>query len=56
MFLARFVASQRAGLKPKSGVKAQSRTENDAGFPFHLGTTPKKVIQGEIQTNKLRLG
>lgn len=32
MFLARFVASQRAGLKPKSGVKAQSRTENDAGF------------------------
>lgn len=33
MFLARFVASQRAGLKPKSGVKAQSRTENDAGFP-----------------------
>lgn len=32
MFLARFVASQRAGLKPKSGVKAQSRTESDAGF------------------------
>lgn len=32
MFLTHFVTSQRAGLEPKSGVKVQSYTKNNAAF------------------------